>query len=246
MTIKNNKIGSRPVIEPDEKIIVNPRIIISKRGSNHVYERFESPRLGDITLTIDDVFNSHRYSLVSTQAVGSEGVIVRIIRNYATADDKIYTIESGNPDLLNLYQHTAGATVDDFGTVSRESSITKTLAPSDTEIQFRAVYVGPSNGSVTRADLRVMEGSAVLGTLTIPLDTTPATTTGGVIVTEEDGEYDISDRDFEYKITASSFHEAPGYLESLTNLFEVVPTDEYTSDVEQGLMDLGPPLPADS
>ena len=78
MTIKNNKIGSRPVIEPDEKIIVNPRIIISKRGSNHVYERFESPRLGDITLTIDDVFNSHRYSLVSTQAVGSEGVIVRI------------------------------------------------------------------------------------------------------------------------------------------------------------------------
>ena len=86
----------------------------------------------------------------------------------------------------------------------------------------------------------------MLGTLTIPLDTTPATTTGGVIVTEEDGEYDISDRDFEYKITASSFHEAPGYLESLTNLFEVVPTDEYTSDVEQGLMDLGPPLPADS
>ena len=183
---------------------------------------------------------------LSTQAVGSEGVIVRIIRNYATADDKIYTIESGNPDLLNLYQHTAGATVDDFGTVSRESSITKTLAPSDTEIQFRAVYVGPSNGSVTRADLRVMEGSAVLGTLTIPLDTTPATTTGGVIVTEEDGEYDISDRDFEYKITASLFHEAPGYLESLTKLFEVVPTDEYTSDVEQGLMDLGPPLPADS
>ena len=35
-------------------------------------------------------------------------------------------------------------------------------------------------------------------------------------------------------------------LESLTKLFEVVPTDEYTSDVEQGLMDLGPPLPADS
>ena len=37
-----------------------------------------------------------------------------------------------------------------------------------------------------------------------------------------------------------------GDLESLTKLFEVVPTDEYTSDVEQGLMDLGPPLPADS
>ena len=40
-------------------------------------------------------------------------------------------------------------------------------------------------------------------------------------------------------------HETPD-LEFLTKLFEVVPTDEYTSDVEQGLMDLGPPLPADS
>ena len=37
-----------------------------------------------------------------------------------------------------------------------------------------------------------------------------------------------------------------GDLEFLTKLFEVVPTDEYTSDVEQGLMDFGPPLPAHS
>ena len=36
------------------------------------------------------------------------------------------------------------------------------------------------------------------------------------------------------------------YLESLTKLFEVVPTDEYTSDVEQGLLDISPPLPAHS
>ena len=36
------------------------------------------------------------------------------------------------------------------------------------------------------------------------------------------------------------------HLELLTKLFEVVPTDEYTSDVEEGLMDFGPPLPAHS
>ena len=35
-------------------------------------------------------------------------------------------------------------------------------------------------------------------------------------------------------------------LEFLTKLFEVVPTDEYTSDVEEGLMDFGSPLPAHS
>ena len=46
-----------------------------------------------------------------------------------------------------------------------------------------------------------------------------------------------------FKLPRSSFITV---LESLTKLFEVVPTDEYTSDVEQGLMDLGPPLPADS
>ena len=168
--IKNNKDGSRPVIEPDETIIVSPRVILSKQGSSHVYERLV---LSDITLTIEDKFDNARYLLVSNEAVDSEGVIVRINRNYVTTDDKTYTIESGNPDLLNLYQYTAGATDDDFGTVRRESSTTKTLAPPDTEIQFRAVYVGPNNGSVTRADLRVLEGSTVLETLTIPLDTTP-------------------------------------------------------------------------
>ena len=36
------------------------------------------------------------------------------------------------------------------------------------------------------------------------------------------------------------------FLEFLTKLFEVVPTDEYTSDVEEGLMDFGSPLPAHS
>ena len=36
------------------------------------------------------------------------------------------------------------------------------------------------------------------------------------------------------------------HLEFLTKLFEVVPTDEYTSDVEEGLMDFGSPLPAHS